>query len=129
SGRPGGDAFMSELRTQALACRDAALAMAELDTEAKRALLRAMAAALHAGMAGVLAANARDMAAAQDKGVQGAMLDRLRLDEARVAGIVAALREVADLPDPVGVVTRRQTRPNGLEVERVRVPLGVIAMI
>jgi len=120
---------MSELRTQALACRDAALAMAELNTDAKRALLRAMADALHAGTGELLAANARDMAAAQEKGVQGAMLDRLRLDAARVAGIVAALREVADLPDPVGVVTRRETRPNGLEVERVRVPLGVIAMI
>ncbi|MGO4699782.1 glutamate-5-semialdehyde dehydrogenase [Dyella sp. 2RAB6] len=120
---------MSEMRTQALACRDAALAMAELSTEAKRALLRAMADALHAGTGEVLAANARDMAAAQEKGVQGAMLDRLRLDEARVAVIVAALREVAELPDPVGVVTRRETRPNGLEVERVRVPLGVIAMI
>lgn len=120
---------MSELRTQALACRDAALAMAELTTAAKRALLQGMADALHAGTAAVLAANARDMAAAAEKGVQGAMLDRLKLDEQRIAGIVAALREVAGLPDPVGVVTRRETRPNGLEVERVRVPLGVIAMI
>ena len=120
---------MSEMRTQALACRDAARVMAELETEAKRALLRGMADALHAGTAEVLAANVRDMAAASDKGVQGAMLDRLRLDEARVAGIVAALREVAQLPDPVGIVTRRETRPNGLQIERVRVPLGVIAMI
>lgn len=120
---------MSEMRTQALACRDAALAMAELSTDAKRALLQGMADALLAGTAGVLAANARDMAAAQEKGVQGAMLDRLRLDEERVAKIVAALREVAELPDPVGIVTRRETRPNGIRVERVRVPLGVIAMI
>jgi glutamate-5-semialdehyde dehydrogenase len=120
---------MSEMRTQALACRDAAQVLAELTTEAKRALLQALADALHAGTGVVLEANARDMAAAREKGVQGAMLDRLRLDEARVAGIVAALREVAALPDPVGVVTRRETRPNGLEVERVRVPLGVIAMI
>ncbi|MBT2118989.1 glutamate-5-semialdehyde dehydrogenase [Dyella sp. LX-66] len=120
---------MSEMRTQALACRDAALAMAELSTSAKRALLQGMADALLAGTAGVLAANARDMAAAQEKGVQGAMLDRLRLDEERVAKIVAALREVAELPDPVGIVTRRETRPNGIQVERVRVPLGVIAMI
>ena len=120
---------MSELRTQALACRDAAQVMAELTTEAKRALLQGMADALHASAGVVLAANARDMAAAAEKGLQGAMLDRLKLDEQRIAGIVAALREVAGLPDPVGVVTRRQTRPNGLEVERVRVPLGVIAMI
>ena len=120
---------MSEMRTQALACRDAALVMAELDTEAKRALLHAMADALQAGAGEVLEANARDMAAAREKGLQGAMLDRLRLDEARVAGIVAALRDVAGLPDPAGVVTRRETRPNGLLIERVRVPLGVIAMI
>ena len=120
---------MSEMRTQALACRDAALAMAELSTDAKRALLQGMADALLAGTAEVLAANARDMAAAQEKGVQGAMLDRLRLDQERVAKIVAALREVAELPDPVGIVTRRETRPNGIRVERVRVPLGVIAMI
>ncbi|SFS04240.1 glutamate-5-semialdehyde dehydrogenase [Dyella sp. OK004] len=120
---------MSEIRTQAQACRDAALAVAELDSEAKRYLLRAMADTLLAESSAVLEANARDMAAAQEKGLQGAMLDRLRLDADRVAAIAAALREVAELPDPVGVVTRRETRPNGLQVERVRVPLGVVAMI
>jgi glutamate-5-semialdehyde dehydrogenase len=88
-----------------------------------------MAAALEVRRADILAANARDMRQAEDRGVQGAMLDRLRLDEARVAGIAAALREVAALPDPVGTVTRRETRPNGLVVERVRIPLGVVAMI
>lgn len=120
---------MSEIRTQALACRDAALAVAELDSEAKRHLLRAMADALLAENRAVLEANARDMAAAQEKGLQGAMLDRLRLDADRAAAIATALREAAELPDPVGVVTRRETRPNGLQVERVRVPLGVVAMI
>jgi glutamate-5-semialdehyde dehydrogenase len=77
----------------------------------------------------VLAANAQDMQHAVDKGVQGAMLDRLRLDETRVAAIAQALREVAALPDPVGVVTRRETLANGVVVERVRIPLGVVAMI
>ena len=120
---------MSEIRSQALACRVAAPAIAALDSSAKAALLRDMAAALEARCADVLAANARDMQQAAAKGVQGAMLDRLRLDEARVAGIAAALREVAALPDPVGLVTRRETRPNGLVVERVRIPLGVVAMI
>jgi glutamate-5-semialdehyde dehydrogenase len=120
---------MSEIRSLALACRDAAPAIAALDAAAKAALLRDMAAALEARRADILAANARDMAQAAAKGVQGAMLDRLRLDEARVAGIAAALREVAALPDPVGTVTRRETRPNGLVVERVRIPLGVVAMI
>ena len=120
---------MSEIRTLALACREVVPTIAALDSADKAALLRDMAAALEARRTDVLAANARDMAAAARKGVQGAMLDRLRLDEARVAGIAAALREVAELPDPVGQVTRRETRPNGLTVERMRIPLGVIAMI
>ncbi|WP_426663349.1 glutamate-5-semialdehyde dehydrogenase [Rhodanobacter aciditrophus] len=120
---------MSDIRSMALACRDAVPSIAALDDTRKAALLRDMAAALEARCADVLAANARDMAQAAAKGVQGAMLDRLRLDEARVAGIAQALREVAELPDPVGRVTRRETRPNGLVVERVRIPLGVVAMI
>ncbi|KAA0070227.1 glutamate-5-semialdehyde dehydrogenase [Rhodanobacter sp. T12-5] len=120
---------MSTIREQALACRDAARVVVALGSEAKRALLRDMAAALEAQSVAVLAANVEDMRQAAAKGVQGAMLDRLRLDEARVAGIAGALREVAELPDPVGVTTRHETRPNGLSVERVRIPLGVIAMI
>jgi glutamate-5-semialdehyde dehydrogenase len=120
---------MNTIRQQALACRDAAKVIAELGSAAKRALLRDMAAALETQSAAVLAANAEDMRQATAKGVQGAVLDRLRLDEARVTGIANALREVAELPDPVGVVTRRETRPNGLSIERVRIPLGVIAMI
>jgi glutamate-5-semialdehyde dehydrogenase len=120
---------MSEIRSMALACRDAVPSLAALDGARKAALLRDMAAALEARCADVLAANARDMAQAAAKGVQGAMLDRLRLDAARVTGIAQALREVAELPDPVGRVTRRETRPNGLVVERVRIPLGVVAMI
>jgi glutamate-5-semialdehyde dehydrogenase len=120
---------MSDIRNQALACRDAVPAIAALDSATKAALLRDMAAALEACCAEVLAANAQDMAQAAAKGVQGAMLDRLRLDETRVAGIANALREVAELPDPVGQMTRREVRPNGLAVERVRIPLGVVAMI
>ena len=120
---------MSTIREQALACRDAAQVVAALGTAGKRALLRDMAAALEARSAAVLAANAEDMRQAEAKGAQGAMLDRLRLDEARVAGIAGALREVAELPDPVGATTRREMRPNGLAIERVRIPLGVVAMI
>ncbi|APG06277.1 glutamate-5-semialdehyde dehydrogenase [Luteibacter rhizovicinus DSM 16549] len=117
------------LRDKALACRDASAAIAGLDTEAKRRLLHAMANALAAEEATVLAANARDMDAARANGTSDAMLDRLCLDATRIAGIVAAIREVATLPDPVGITTRRETRPNGIVVERVRIPLGVIAMI
>ena len=120
---------MSTVREQALACRDAARTIAALDTAAKHQLLLAMAGALEAQADAVLAANAQDMRQAAAKGVQGALLDRLRLDVPRVQAIADALREVAGLPDPVGRVTRRETRPNGLTIERVRVPLGVIAMI
>ncbi|WP_266169687.1 glutamate-5-semialdehyde dehydrogenase [Dyella subtropica] len=120
---------MSTIREQALACRDAAMAVAELNTAQKRALMLAMAERLVVQAPAILAANAEDMRKAADKGVQGAMLDRLRLDEERIEAIARALREIAELPDPVGVVTRHETRPNGLVVERVRVPLGVVAMI
>jgi glutamate-5-semialdehyde dehydrogenase len=119
----------SSLREKALACRDAAATVAGLDTEAKRGLLHAMADALAGADIVVLEANAKDMDAARSNGTSNAMLDRLRLDASRIAGIVAAIREVAGLPDPVGIVTRRETRPNGIVVERVRIPLGVIAMI
>ncbi len=120
---------MSDIQSIALACRDAAPQMAALDATAKRCLLHDMAAALEKRVDVILAANARDMLQAADKGVQGALLDRLRLDRARVSGIAQALRQVAELPDPVGVVTRRETMPNGIAVERVRIPLGVVAMI
>ena len=120
---------MTDIKTLALQCRDAATAIASLPTQAKNALLRAMADALLADEALILAANARDIEAAAAKGIGSAMLDRLRLDTARLQGIAAAVREVAELPDPVGQVTRAYDRPNGIHVERVRVPLGVIAMI
>lgn len=119
----------STIRTQALACREAAQAVAALSTGAKDALLRAMADALDADASAILAANAEDLRAAEAKGIAGAMLDRLKLDPVRLAAIANAVRDVATLPDPVGQVTRHETRPNGLSIERVRVPLGVIAMI
>lgn len=118
-----------DVRQQALACRDAAQQLAQLSAADKTALLMAMAAALEEDTALILAANEIDMRAAREKGTGAAMLDRLRLDAGRLAGVAAALREVAALPDPVGQITRCDTRPNGITVERVRVPLGVIAMI
>ena len=120
---------MSGIKQLALACRDAALQLGQLPTEAKNRLLSNMADALEADAVAILSANAKDLEAAAEKGISGAMLDRLRLDAKGLAGIAMALREVAALPDPVGQVTRRDTRPNGIRIERVRVPLGVIAMI
>lgn len=119
----------SSIREQALACREAAQTVAALSTDAKNALLRAMADALDADADAILAANAEDLRAAQAKGIGSAMLDRLMLNPQRLAGIADALREVAELPDPVGLITRRDVRPNGIAIERVRVPLGVIVMI
>ena len=120
---------MSDIRFQAIACRDAARQIAQLPTSAKNDLLRAMATALETDESPILQANSEDMEAAAARGINGAMLDRLKLDTKGLAAIASALREVADLPDPVGQVTRRETRPNGIAIERVRVPLGVIAMI
>ncbi len=120
---------MSDIKTLAMECRLAAQTLAQLDGPAKTALLTRMAAALEADSAAILAANALDLTAARDKGLGSAMLDRLALDPKRLAAIADALREVAALPDPVGQVTRDDVRPNGIRVQKVRVPLGVIAMI
>lgn len=117
------------VRAIAEQARAAAGVLAAQDSASRSALVEAMAAELAAGQARVLAANAEDLVRAESGGLAGAMLDRLRLDPARIAGIVQALRAIAALPDPVGQVTRREVRPNGLVVERVRIPLGLIAMI
>ncbi|KAF1015758.1 MAG: Gamma-glutamyl phosphate reductase [Stenotrophomonas maltophilia] len=85
--------------------------------------------ALESNAGSILAANARDLAAARDKGIGTAMLDRLALDPGRLLAMADAVREVAALPDPVGQVTCDDVRPNGIRVQKVRVPLGVIAMI
>lgn len=120
---------MRTVKEQALACRAAAQQVAELDGAARNALLLAMAAQLEQDEALVLAANAQDMEAAAARGTAPALLDRLRLDATRVAVMVAGVRHVAGLPDPVGQVTREDVRADGLRIQRVRVPLGVIAMI
>ncbi len=120
---------MSDIRTLAVQCRDAAQQLGLLSSQARSALLKSMAAALEADAGSILAANARDLQAARDKGVGSALLDRLALNPERLRGVADALREVAALPDPVGEVTRDYDRPNGIRVQKVRVPLGVIAMI
>ena len=117
------------IKTLALQCRTAAQQLGLLSSVARSALLEAMAAALDADAEAILATNERDLQAARDKGVGAAMLDRLALNPQRLANVANALREVAALPDPVGEVTRDYVRPNGIRVQKVRVPLGVIAMI
>ena len=107
----------------------AAPSLAVATTEVKNAALLAAADRLQADVADLLDANAEDIARGEAEGMPAGMVDRLRLDEVRVAGMASGLRQVADLEDPVGQVTSEWTRPNGLHVSRVRVPLGVVAII
>lgn len=117
------------LRDLVAAAKAASRKVATLPTEAKdRALLR-MADALAAHEPAILEANARDLAAASERGLSDAMADRLRLTPERIATMADALREVASFADPVGQVSETRRRPSGIEVGRMRVPLGVIAMI
>ncbi|MBW7930926.1 MAG: glutamate-5-semialdehyde dehydrogenase [Gammaproteobacteria bacterium] len=109
--------------------RAAARALARAGSAQKEAALRAAAAAIRAGSAAIIAANAKDMAAARERGLSGAMLDRLLLDEARVEGMARSIDEIIALPDPVGQVMAEWPRPNGMVIRRVRVPLGVIGII
>jgi glutamate-5-semialdehyde dehydrogenase len=95
----------------------------------KNSLLLDMADALIAQSKHLVEENAKDLAAAEKKGISAAMLDRLMLDESRVQAMAEGLREVANLPDPVGEVTRMWKRPNGLMVGKMRIPLGVIGII
>ncbi len=109
--------------------RAAARELALASTDAKNAALRAAAEALRKATADILAANAKDLAAARAAAKSAAFIDRLMLDEARVAAMAKGLDEIAELPDPVGTVLAHWKRPNGLDFERVRVPLGVIGII
>ncbi|MGZ3216715.1 glutamate-5-semialdehyde dehydrogenase [Paracoccus sp. T5] len=111
------------------AARLAAIELAQAPAEVKRQALLAAADAVGAGTAAILQANALDLEAARDKGLTDAMLDRLRLDEGRLAAIATGLREVAGQPDPVGQVIAEWDRPAGLHIQRVRTPIGVIGVI
>ncbi len=113
----------------ARAARAAQPAIAALHADRRTALIVAMAAQLRAAQPAILAANAGDLARAGAAGLGNAMIDRLRLDAARIQAIACALEAIAAQPEVVGQVTRRETRPNGLSVERQRIPLGVVAMI
>lgn len=119
----------SPMKALALASRAAARALVSATTAQKDAALRAMATALRAASARICTENALDLADAEQAGKNAAFLDRLRLDPARVEAMAAAVEAVAALPDPVGEVTERWTRPNGLRVRKERLPLGVVLMI
>ena len=120
---------MSEIRAVAERAKSAARALAGLGTEEKRGLLMAMADGLTAQEKKIRKANEEDVAAARAAGTSGALLDRLELTQKRFQEMVAGVRQVAKLPDPVGEVMKRWTRPNGLEIFKVRVPIGLIGII
>jgi len=103
--------------------------LAKLSTAEKDACLLAMAAALEEQSAAIQAANAIDLEGGSQSGLSSAMLDRLRLDEKRVAAMARGLREVAALPDPVGRVLDERTRPNGLRLRKLSTPIGVVVII
>lgn len=109
--------------------RVASRVLAQLTTDRKNEALHAAADALLAAADTVLAANGEDLIAAKTAGTEDSLLDRLRLTKDRLDGIASGLRQVAGLPDPVGVVERGSTLPNGLEIRQVRVPLGVVGMV
>ncbi|MDQ3734296.1 MAG: glutamate-5-semialdehyde dehydrogenase [Actinomycetota bacterium] len=117
------------VREQALQARTAARVLAAASRQRKDAALAAMAEALHEHLPEILEANASDLVNAQGGGTSSAMLDRLRLTERRVLDMADGLRELLGLPDPVGQVIRGSRMPNGLQVNQVRVPLGVIGVV
>lgn len=118
--------LMNEIGKRA---RKAARTLATLPAARKNDALRAMAAAVRAGSAEILAANAEDVEAMKANGQNAAYLDRGRLDGDRIEAIAQGLEAIASLADPVGEVTAAWDRPNGLRIERVRTPLGVIGVI
>ena len=109
--------------------RAAAYRLAQLSSDEKNAILRAMASSIRANAASLMQANDKDLAAGVEKGLSAAMLDRLRLDEARIEAMAAGIDQVATLPDPVGQVMDAWERPNGIRIEQVRVPIGTIGII
>jgi glutamate-5-semialdehyde dehydrogenase len=111
------------------AALEAASVLSLASTQQKNAALTTAAKALRERSAEILSANAQDMNAARERELSSALLDRLKLDETRVEGMARALEQIVEIPDPIGTVASEWTQPNGLHIQRVRVPLGVIGII
>jgi len=118
-----------QMRALAERSRDAARALAKLDAKAKNACLLAMADGLERSAGAIKAANAKDLEAGKAAGLSPAMIDRLTLTDKRIAEMARGIRDVAALDDPVGKTISEWTRPNGIKIKKVRVPLGVILII
>ena len=125
----GDESMREEVRRIAEAARAASGALAQTSAEERNAALAAMAAALRAHAAEIVAANAEDVAAARAAGTKESLVDRLMLDEGRIEGMAAALEDLAVLPDPLGRVQDARTLESGIGLERVSVPLGVVAVV
>src|SRR5690606_12789146 len=120
------DAVMRPIGVAAVA---AAHALAHSSTEARNSALKAAAAALRRRSAEILAANRIDLQQAGERGLSGALLDRLSLDDKRIAAMAQGIEDIVALADPLGSVIAQWERPNGMRIQRVRVPLGVIGII
>src|ERR1700733_6609076 len=118
-----------QLTRLARQAKEASRPLAQLTTAEKNGCLLAMADAIEAGAKAIQEANANDMEEAANAGLSNAMLDRLKLDDKRIAGMAKGLREVAALPDPVGRVLDDRTRPNGLRLQKISTPIGVVVII
>ena len=121
--------LLEEMTGLAQRAKEASRALARLTTEEKNRCLMAMAEALEKNADAIRRENEKDMKAGAESGLSGAMLDRLRLDEKRIAAMAKGLREVAALGDPVGKVLDERTRPNGLRLQKVTTPIGVVVII
>ena len=119
-------AYIEQIGKKARAAEGDALALTQVE---KNAVLKNIAAALRAQSASLIEANKRDLANAVQNGIRTSMIDRLTLDESRIEGIAKALEEIVELKDPVGEIMDGWVRPNGLQIVRKRVPIGVIGII
>ncbi len=127
--RPAATDIGAEMAAIGVAARAAAHSLGLATTEAKNRALAAAAAAIRSDAAAILADNVRDVSDARDEGISAAFVDRLTLTPQRIEAMARGLEEIAALPDPVGTVMAGWDRPNGLHIERVRTPLGVIGII
>jgi glutamate-5-semialdehyde dehydrogenase len=126
---PGDDSIAASMDRLGQAAREAARYLATCSAAQRNSALRAAAAAIRNQADSILAANGKDLAVAREKKLAPAMLDRLALDPVRLETVAAGLESIAELPDPLGRVLAEWARPNGLNIQRVSVPLGVIGMI
>ena len=124
-----GASLQAEMSAMGRAAKAAAQTLRLAEASARTRAIAAMAKAVRIEAPAILAANARDVAAARAAGLDAAMVDRLLLDEGRLEGVAQALETIAQIPDPVGEKIARWTRPNGLDIARVRTPIGVIGII